>query len=125
MHIPKNPSHHHFPWGTDSSPTNIPHELLDNPITYEIILIIAVVSFAMLLLLIMRCLRSLFIAAADDYYYYYGDQQGDEEEARPLTADGDRIDNEDGGKTRRYGTFYVDNGKWYTAEGYVFPMHEK
>lgn len=116
MYVPK--PHHR---GTHQHPSSTGggarHDLLDNPITYETILMIAVVSFAMLLVGIMRCIQS-YIIGPDDYEY----QQEYDEDARPwnltLTADGALVDEFGNGKGRQYGTFWDPaHGKWYGVDG--------
>lgn len=98
-------------------PADMRYGLIDNPITYEIVLMIAVVSLPMLMLCIFDCLRP-WIAPDEDEYDDYDDC--DEEEAQPrdftLTEDGDLLDNESGGHRHQY---YVVNGSWFNADGYV------
>lgn len=119
MDIPKHSSHHHSASGTDDAP-NIYAELLNNPITYEILLMIAVVSFALLMLKAVECLRPC-IAPDDDYGEEEdGDEDEDQRRDFTLTANGTLLDNESG-HPRRYGTFYVNNGSWYNADGYALP----
>lgn len=126
MYIPKNPSHHHHHAGdTDSSPGVLYH-LINNPISYEIVLMVAVVTLATLMLRIADCVQSW--ADGDGYeedYWEEGEDEEDdeeEEEAQPfdptLTADGRLLDSESGGQPRQYGTFYR-YGSWYHADGYV------
>ncbi|KKY31095.1 hypothetical protein UCDDA912_g08973 [Diaporthe ampelina] len=122
MHIPKNSSHYHHghTGGTDSSP-DARYELINNPITYEIALMVFVIAFAMLMLHIAGWVQSW--TDADGCCGDYREKEGEEEEgeARPLnlalTADGRLLDNESGGQHRQYGTFYIDNGSWYDADG--------
>lgn len=124
MYVPTNHHRgtHHHP--SSSSGGGARQNLLDNPITYETVLMIAVVSFAMLLVGIMRCLQSCIApdtAANEEDYYEYEYQQEYDEDARPwnltLTADGALVD-ESGGKGRQYGTFWDPaHGKWYGVDG--------
>lgn len=116
MDLSKNTSHYSAA-GTDHTP-EVHVEFLNNPITYEIVLIIAIVSFAMLVLKIFACL--LPCIAPDDYSAE--EDSDDEQEDQPrdftLTEDGALLDNESG-HPRQYGTFYTHNGHWYNADGYV------
>lgn len=118
MYIPKHSSHHHHTTGgTDHSP-EADHDLINNPITIEIIMMIAVISFAMLLMMIGECLRRCI--APDDHP---GEEEAAYNQEQPwdftLAEDGTLIDNESG-RPRQYGTFYTDGKSWYNADGYVF-----
>ncbi|KAG6364042.1 hypothetical protein INS49_009145 [Diaporthe citri] len=123
MYVLEVPGHHHASWGTDSNPEEVRHELLNNPTTYGLVLTIAIISFAILMVRIIDCLRPCI--APDDVRW----EEEEDEEAQPwdltLTADGDLLDNNgSGGRSRRYGTFYTDNGSWYNADGTEMSYHE-
>lgn len=119
MFIPKHSNHHHHHTGAADSSPKAHYNLFNNPITLEITMMIAVISFAMLLLLIAKCLRPRI--APDDYA---ADEEaaGDQEEHSDftLTEDDTLIDNESG-RPRQYGSFYTDGKFWYNADGYVSP----
>lgn len=124
MYIPKPYSHYDIARGTDSSPRSR-HEPINNPITYEIVLILAVVCLAILMPLIVdRYLRPCI--APDDHHADEVEEDNDEQEALPrdltLTTDGKLLDNKTGAPPRQYGTFYVD--RWYNTDGYVSPSHK-
>ncbi|KAI7776619.1 hypothetical protein LA080_004711 [Diaporthe eres] len=114
MYAPKVSSHHHTSWGTDSN-HEVQHELLDDPTTYGIVMMIAIISFAILTVRLIDCLRPCI--APDDVRW----EEEEDEEAQPwnltLTEDGDLLDNETGGHRRQYGTFSTDNGTWFNADG--------
>ncbi|KAK7698432.1 hypothetical protein SLS64_012553 [Diaporthe eres] len=114
MYDPKVSSHHHTSWGADSN-HEVQHKLLDNPTTYGIVLVIAIISFAILIVCITDYLRPCI--APDDVRW----EEEEDEEAQPwnltLTEDGHLLDNESGGRSRQYGTFYTDNGSWFNADG--------
>lgn len=114
MHALKISKPIHLVTGT-GVPADMRYGLIDNPITYEIVLMIAVVSLPMLLLCIFDCLRPWIApdGEEDDDYDY-------EEDAQPrdftLTEDGDLLENESGEHRHQY---YVVNGSWFNADGYV------
>lgn len=115
MFIPKHSGHghhHHHTGAPDSSP-KADYDLINNPITIDIMMMIAVVSFAMFLLLIANCLRPCI--APDDYPE---EEEADQPWDFTLTEDGTLIDNESG-RPRQYGTFFTDGSHWYNADGYV------
>lgn len=116
MYVPKVSSHHHTSWSTDSN-HEVQHELLDNPTTYGIVMMIAIISFAILMVRLIDCLRPCIAPSGVRW------EEEEDEEAQPwnltLTEDGDLLDIESGGRSRQYGTFYTDNGSWFNADGYV------
>lgn len=120
MYVPKVSSHDHTNWGTDSNP-EAQHGLLDNPTTYGIVLVVALISLAILTVIIIDCIRPCI--APDDVHW----EEEEDEEAQPwnltLTEDGDLLDNESGGYRRQYGTFSAENGSWFNADGYVSHLH--
>lgn len=122
MDIPKHSSHHHSASGTDHAP-NVYVQLFNNPITYEILLMIAVVSFALLILKVVECLRPCIAPDDNDNEGGEGDDE-QQDQPRDLTltrAEDGRLLDDESQHPHRYGTFYVNNGSWYNADGYALP----
>jgi nitrogen fixation-related uncharacterized protein len=140
MHLPTNQTN----WNVAAFPSetiDVLVDILDSPVTYEIILMLLVVAVCMLLLHILIFFGC--VDKSDAYGYDYGDDEDDEDDdeedeqqvvrddskdedgRRPLnltlTADHMLVDNEAGGgqPSGSYGTFFQrpGDGEWVYSDG--------